>query len=180
MTLKIFSDQFVGLYFSTSYFLWNDRFLLPRFLSSLIKDSNGDCPFPQFSTVSFLASLCSSSVIHWLNQSNRPDGFIIWDFRPVFSVTVLVVSRDQGQYQSLAEFLHFRVLSCLPDLLIVSQELTRVSFKYIFFSCNIGRKCWSEKADYLNRVWWVCVPAHWSFLIHVCLIHSNPWPLLPL
>ena len=36
------------------------------------------------------------------------------------------------------------------------------------------------QADYINRAWWVCVPAHWSFLIHVCLIHSNPRPLLPL
>lgn len=140
MTLRIFSDQLVGLYFSTSYFLWNDRFLLPTFLSSPIKDSTGECPFPQFSTVSFVSSLCSSLVIHWLSQSNWPDGFIIWDFRPVFSVTVLVVSGDQGQYQCLAEFLHFRVLSCLPDLQIVSQELARVSFEYIFFSCNTGRK----------------------------------------
>lgn len=106
------------------------------------KGSHWRMPFSTISPVSFVASLCSSSVKHWLSQSNWLDGFVIWDFRPVFSVTVLVVSGDQGQYQSLAGFLHFRVLSCLPDLLIVSQEfLTRVSFKYIFFSCNIGRKC---------------------------------------
>lgn len=91
-----FSDQFVGLYFSTSYFLWNDRSLLPTFLSSLVMHNVGecpsdfyDCPFPQFTTVSFVACLCSPSVMHWLSQSNWPDGFIIWDCRPVFSVTVL-------------------------------------------------------------------------------------------
>lgn len=66
--------SFVGLYFSTSHFFWNDKSLLPTFLSSLVMHNIAECPsdfsccpFPQFTTVSFVASLCSSSVIHWLS-----------------------------------------------------------------------------------------------------------------
>lgn len=96
MTLSVFSDQFVGLHFFISYFLWNDRSLPPTFLSSLVMHNVVGCPsdfpccpFLQCSTVSFVASFCSTSVIQWLSQSNWPEGFIIWDCRPVFSVMVV-------------------------------------------------------------------------------------------
>lgn len=98
VTLRVFCDHFVGLYFSTGYFLWSDRSLLPTFLSPLVMHNVGECPsdfscctFPQFTTVSFVASPFSSSVMHWLSRSNWPDGFIIWDCRPVFSGMVLAI-----------------------------------------------------------------------------------------
>lgn len=91
-------NGFVGLYFSTSHFFWSDKSLLPTFLSSLVMHNTGECssdfprcPFPQFTAVSFVSSLWSSSVIHWLSKSNWSDGFIILYCRPVFPVKVLVI-----------------------------------------------------------------------------------------
>jgi len=107
MTWRVFSDHVIGLHFSTSHFIWNDRSLLPTFLSSLVMHNVGGCPsdfpccpFPQCSTISFVASFYSSSVKRWLTHSNRPDGFIIWDCRTVFLVVVHGIRVNISPWQS--------------------------------------------------------------------------------
>lgn len=133
MTWRVFSDHVIGLHFSTSYFIWNDKSLLPAFLSSLVMHNVGGCPpdfpccpFPQCSTVSFVASFCSSSVKHHLTHSNRHDGFIIWDCRSVFTVLVLSILGSES-ISVLGRVFTFQGTIPLCDLLLVSQELTKVS-----------------------------------------------------